>query len=180
MLISFLFHWLNYYSLSHPKAAPDTCHTPCKSPCPWTCLYYILAEGRHIWPRLLWSYQIHVPMLRSFRPKRDICQFRIIGFWRMFHKQLIRWIQTFRHLHIIPDIDLIFIHTVLNWITSTIILMDDGIQQNLPKNILMKHKLFHPLDSLIGNQRFHVFRIYQSNRLVHLFAQRAMHFILIP
>ena len=97
----------------------------------------------------------------------------------MFHKQLVSRIQIWRHPTIVPNIYLILINTNLDWIIATVILMNNGIQQNLTEFVLVEHKLLNSLDTLIINQCLHIFRVYQIYSLIYLLYQRPVHLILI-
>ena len=97
----------------------------------------------------------------------------------MLHKQLVSRIQIWRHLSIIPNIYLVLVNANLNWIATAVILMNNGIQQNLTECVLVEHKLLNSLDTLIINQCLHIFRVYQIYSLIYLLYQRPVHLILI-
>ena len=111
--------------------------------------------------------------------KEHMGQLWIEGFGRMLGKQAFHCAQVLRHQPIIPDIHMIFINTDLDGIAGGIVLVDNGVEQNLTESVPGKHEDFHPLDAVIGDPGFHIFGINQVNHAVNLLDQWAMDFILI-
>ena len=82
-------------------------------------------------------------------------------------------------LHHSRYIYFILVYADLNWVTGAIIFVNHRIHQYPAERFLRKHKLLNPLNPIIINQGFQIFRINQVNCLIDLFNQGAMHFILI-
>ena len=97
----------------------------------------------------------------------------------MLSEQLCRRIQFRRKLAVIPNIYLIWINADLDGITARIVLMNDGVQDNFPECILMKHILFDAMDSFVSDKRFEIFRINKIHNLIRLQNQRTVNLILI-